>query len=109
MKYQTGAFVLQKSIRDRTKKGIREMRYLGLYVLIINITAFVLYGADKYKAKRSQWRIPEKSLILAALLGGSVGALLGMAAFHHKTRRPLFTVGIPVILLLQLILLLKPC
>ena len=104
MKYQTGAFVLQKSIRNRAKKGIREMRYLGLYLLIINITAFILYGADKRKAKHHQWRIPEKSLILAALLGGSAGALLGMAMFHHKTRRLLFTVGIPVILLLQLIL-----
>ena len=80
------------------------MRYLAIYLLIINITAFVLYGADKYKAKRRQWRIPEKSLILVALLGGSVGALFGMAAFHHKTKRPLFAVGIPVILLLQLVL-----
>lgn len=72
-----------------------------VYLLIINITAFVIYGADKNRARRGQWRVPEKSLILLAALGGSCGAFAGMHLFRHKTKKPLFYIGIPVILLCQ--------
>ena len=57
---------------------------------------------DKQKARKNLWRIPEATLLTVAILGGSVGSLLGMRLFHHKTRKPKFSVGIPVILLLQL-------
>ena len=72
-----------------------------IYLFLINLTAFSIYGIDKYKAKHRQWRIPEATLLLSAALGGSVGALLGMRLFHHKTKKPRFFIGVPAILLLQ--------
>lgn len=75
---------------------------IGYYYLIfINVAAFVLYGIDKHRAKRGAWRIPEKTLLGAAALGGGVGALLGMRAFRHKTRKLKFTLGVPAILLAE--------
>ena len=75
---------------------------IGYYYLIfINVAAFVLYGIDKHRAKRGVWRIPEKTLLGAAALGGGVGALLGMRAFRHKTRKLKFTLGVPAILLAE--------
>ena len=74
-----------------------------LYALAgINLLLFVLMGADKHRAKTGARRIPEATLFFLAVLGGSVGGILGMLAFHHKTRHPLFAVGFPVILLLEL-------
>ena len=61
--------------------------YIYYYLLAVNILAFVLFGVDKQKARRNKWRIPEKTLILSAVIGGSVGAILGMRFFHHKTRK----------------------
>lgn len=79
------------------------LQYLPLfYLLAINLLAFLIYGVDKWKAKREKWRVPEKTLFLLALLGGSVGALAGMRAFHHKTRKWYFRFGIPTILILQI-------
>lgn len=75
-----------------------------LYLILINAAAFVLMLADKLKAKRGAWRIPERVLIGSALLGGSIGALAGMYTFRHKTKHIKFTVGIPVILALQIVL-----
>lgn len=72
-----------------------------IYLLFMNILGFSLMGADKRKARRRQWRIPEKTLFLASLLGGSVGTLAGMYFFHHKTRHWYFVVGMPAILILQ--------
>ena len=77
------------------------MDILLTYLLIVNAAAFVLMLVDKIKARRNLWRIPEATLMGAAAIGGSVGALLGMYTFRHKTRHPKFTVGIPVILALQ--------
>jgi len=73
------------------------------YLLSINAAAFALMLADKFKARKNLWRIPEAVLMGSAILGGSVGALLGMYACRHKTKHPKFTVGIPVILALQII------
>ena len=75
-----------------------------LYLIIINAAAFVLMLADKLKAKRGAWRIPERVLIGSALLGGSIGALAGMYTFRHKTKHIKFTVGIPIILVAQIFL-----
>lgn len=82
-----------------TAKGL-----LAVYLLAVNLAAFVLYGADKRRAKQGTWRIPEKTLFLLPLLGGSIGALLGMRVFHHKTKHWYFVWGIPAILLAQIAL-----
>ena len=74
---------------------------LAVWLVVINATTFAVYGADKSRAKKGRWRIPEKTLLLLPLLGGSVGGLLGMAVFHHKTRHWYFRLGLPLMLLLQ--------
>ena len=81
------------------------MRYLMYYLIIINIAAWLMYGLHKWKAKSGAWRIPERTLLLTALLGGSAGALAGMLLFHHKTRKPKFTVGVPVMLAAHCVIL----
>ena len=78
---------------------------MTLYLVCINLAAFALMGVDKRHAQRRQWRVPEKLLFLAALLGGSAGAWAGMYVFRHKTRHWYFVVGMPVILLAQLLLI----
>jgi uncharacterized membrane protein YsdA (DUF1294 family) len=78
------------------------MDILFLYLAIINAAAFVLMLADKRKAIKNRWRIPERTLILSALFGGSIGALLGMYTFRHKTKHLKFTLGIPAILIAQI-------
>ncbi len=80
---------------------------LGLWLVVINLVTFLVFGLDKWKAKRTQAhprtrRVPEKTLFLLALLGGSVGALLGMRVWHHKTLHRSFRYGIPAILLAEL-------
>lgn len=77
--------------------------FLYLYVAAVNVVTFFIYGIDKNKAKAGQWRIPEAHLIFLAVIGGSVGALLGMRFFHHKTRKPKFYIGVPAILIVQII------
>lgn len=77
---------------------------LAVYLLGINLVSFFLMGIDKSKARRRKWRIPEKTLFTFALLGGSIGAILGMRIFHHKTRHWYFVWGMPCILLAQLAL-----
>ena len=77
---------------------------LAVWLLLANLTAFCLMGADKRRAKRDAWRIPERTLFLAALLGGSAGAVLGMRVFHHKTRHWYFVWGMPAILVLHVVL-----
>lgn len=80
-------------------------RIIIIYLLIINITTFFTYGIDKWKAKKSKWRIREASLLALAVLGGSIGAWLGMKVWHHKTMHKKFKYGVPAILILQLALL----
>ena len=75
-----------------------------LYLIIVNAAAFLLMLADKLKAKRGAWRIPEATLMGIAAIGGSVGALAGMYLFRHKTKHIKFTLGIPVILIGQIAL-----
>lgn len=75
---------------------------LGIYLLAVNLAAFVMMGVDKRRAKRGTWRISEKALFLPALLGGALGSTLGMRAFRHKTRHWYFRFGFPLLLVLQL-------
>lgn len=78
------------------------MKYLLLYLLIINAAGFLLMLIDKWKAKHNRWRIPEAMLMGVAALGGSIGSLLGMYTVRHKTKHLKFTVDIPVILVAQI-------
>ena len=75
---------------------------LVVYLVSVNVLAFAAFGVDKARAKRGAWRISEKALMLLAIAGGSLGALAGMYVFHHKTRKPLFSVGVPVLLAITL-------
>ncbi len=81
------------------------MKLLFPYLLIINAAAFLLMLVDKRKAQKKRWRIPERTLLLSAALGGSLGALLGMQLFRHKTRHLRFSLGIPVMLAIHCLLL----
>ena len=73
-----------------------------IYLTSINVATFITYGIDKMKVKRSKWRIREASLLLLAVLGGSIGALLGMKVWHHKTMHKKFKYGVPAILIVQM-------
>ncbi len=72
------------------------MSILVWYLAAINFTTWVAYGLDKGRAKSGKWRIPERTLLLLALVGGSLGALAGMIMFRHKTRKPKFYISVPV-------------
>lgn len=80
------------------------MKLLLIYLLLINALSFILMLLDKEKAKKKQWRIPEATLIGTAILGGAFGCLLGMKLAHHKTLHLKFSVGVPLILALQIVL-----
>ena len=80
------------------------LQYVPIYFAAINLVTFFVYGIDKYRAKRGAWRIPEKTLFLLPILGGSIGAIAGMKFFHHKTKHWYFKYGLPLILILQLAL-----
>ena len=72
------------------------------YLIIVNIIGFALFGVDKHKAGRHAWRIKESTLFLAAFIGGSIGCILGMQVFRHKTKHMKFMIGMSVILILQI-------
>ncbi len=78
---------------------------LAYYLLGINAVTFIVYGIDKYKAKKAKWRISEATLLLLAVLGGSIGAWMGIKVWHHKTMHKKFKYGIPAILLIQIALM----
>ena len=79
------------------------MKFILLYLLIINAAGFLFMLADKWKAKKNRWRIPEATLMTVAALGGSIGSLLGMYTVRHKTKHLKFTLGIPLILAVQIV------
>ncbi len=81
------------------------MREFMYFLIGINVLTFLLYGIDKWKARRGKWRIPEDTLIWLAIAGGSIGALLGMYLFHHKTKHQKFTLSVPAIFLVQVLLI----
>lgn len=80
-----------------------KMEILIIYFFVINVSAFAANGLDKFKARRGTWRIPEKTLLLLAVVGGSIGALGGMYLFRHKTRKRKFSLGVPLIFIIQVI------
>ena len=77
------------------------MNIILYYLLAVNIATFFLYGIDKYKARKGRWRISEATLLLMAVIGGSIGAWVGMRIWHHKTMHKKFKYGIPIIIILQ--------
>ena len=77
---------------------------LVYWLILVNLAAFILYGMDKSYAKKGARRIPEKTLLLWAFLGGSIGAFLGMKVFHHKTLKPKFAVTVPLLMVLELVI-----
>ena len=78
--------------------------FLLIIIGVMSLAAFAAFGLDKYKAKAGKWRIPERTLFLLALMGGGIGAFLGMKVFHHKTKQKQFVIGIPAIMLVQMVL-----
>lgn len=83
---------------------MKVLKYILIYLGIINIAGFAMMGIDKLKAKRHEFRIPEAALFLVAVAGGSIGSIIGMYTFRHKTKHLSFTIGMPVILVLQIAL-----
>ena len=75
------------------------------YLIVINIVTFLVYGIDKWKAKQGSWRISEATLLMLAVIGGCIGALLGMKIWHHKTMHKKFKYVLPLILIIQIILI----
>lgn len=85
------------------------MKIALYYLLAVNLLTFITYGIDKYKARHNHWRVREASLLLFAAIGGSVGALLAMRVFRHKTQHKKFRYGVPAILLAQLVVAVAYC
>ncbi len=85
---------------------MRVISFLAMYFIIINLIGFFSMFLDKRKARKHLWRIPEATLFIIALIGGSIGSILGMHIFHHKTRHWYFVYGMPAILILQIIIVL---
>lgn len=81
-----------------------ETLQIVIYLIVINVATFLIYGLDKWKAQHGQWRIPESTLLALAAVGGSVGAWVGMKVWHHKTLHKKFVIGVPVIFILQVLL-----
>lgn len=80
------------------------MKYFIIYLVIINLIAFLAMYIDKRRAKYGKWRIKEHTLFVLAILGGSVGAIIGMYTFRHKTKKARFFIGFPVILIAEVLL-----
>ena len=79
------------------------------YIVVINLVSFMMFGIDKYKARRGQWRISEATLLAVAAIGGSIGAWMGMKVWHHKTLHSKFRYGVPIILLVHIALMAYFC
>ena len=88
-----------------TERAFRMTKIILCYLLAVNLTTFLLYGIDKYKAKKNRWRIPEATLLTVAAIGGSIGAWAGMRVWHHKTMHKKFKYGIPIIIITQIAVL----
>ena len=87
---------------DTLTKDMQQM--IIIYLVVINVVTFFMYGIDKWKARKAKWRIREAALLGLAVLGGSIGAWLGMKVWHHKTLHKKFRYGVPAIIVIQLLL-----
>lgn len=84
--------------------GFIGLKNIIIYLLIINVLGFLAMGFDKWKAKRGRWRIPEDSLFMFTILGGGIGTIAGIYTYRHKTKKLKFTVGMPSIVILEILL-----
>ena len=80
-----------------------NMKYILIYLFFLNIIGFLAMGIDKFKAQKGWWRIPEATLMTLCLLGGGIGTIAGMYTFRHKTKKLKFTIGMPTILIVEII------
>ena len=85
--------------------NIFTFKNIFIYLIIINLIAFLAMFIDKKKAQKGKWRIKESTLLILALIGGSIGAISGMYIFHHKTQKPRFYIGFPIIIILQILVI----
>lgn len=92
-------------ILDFFNKNSELLIYLIIYLIIINLTGFLAMAIDKRRAKKGEWRIKEGTLFMITLLGGGIGTISGMYVFRHKTKKLKFTVGLPTILLVEVVLI----
>ena len=83
---------------------MKVLQYILIYLAVLNVTGFIMMGIDKWKSKRHEFRIPEAALFLVAAFGGSIGSLLGMLIFRHKTKHMSFIIGMPAILVVQILI-----
>ena len=83
---------------------IQNISNILIYLLVINLIGFFSMAIDKFKAKNQMWRTKEQTLFIIAMIGGSIGSIAGMYTFRHKTKHPNFTIGMPVILITQIVL-----
>ena len=86
-------------------KELSLLHIVLIYLVTINVVTFFMYSIDKWKAKKSKWRIRETALLGLAVLGGSIGAWLGMKVWHHKTLHKKFRYGVPAIIIIQLLII----
>lgn len=84
---------------------IIDLNYILIYLGMINVLEFILFFIDKKFAEYNRWRIAEKTLVIISLLGGSIGGILGMYLFHHKTRKSAFNIGLPLIFIIEVALI----
>lgn len=80
------------------------LKYLIIYLIIINLVGFIAMAIDKRRAKKGEWRIKEGSLFIITMLGGGIGTIAGMYGFRHKTKKLKFTVGLPTIFIVEIVL-----
>lgn len=88
---------------------IENISNILIYLAVINVIGFLSMGFDKFKAKHEMWRTKEQTLFLIAAIGGSIGSVIGMYVFRHKTKHTNFTIGMPVILITQIVLVIYLC
>ena len=84
---------------------MRKSMFICIYLLILNFITFIVFGLDKLKAKKHKWRIKASTLLGLCFLGGSLGGLIGMYTFRHKTKQKYFTIGVPLMLITQVALI----
>ena len=91
-------------IIDFLNKNPEFIKYILIYLIIINLTGFIAMAIDKRRAKKGEWRIKEYTLLMITLLGGGIGTIAGMYTFRHKTKKLKFVIGFPMILILEVFL-----